>query len=183
MLELAEAKGEADALLAELGSLSAYLDENREFDTFLSNPTVDVDAREKSLERIFRGKVSDLLVDSLQVLNRHGRLELIRAVTQTYRLAHQRLRGRVEARVRTAVQLTRKLRARISEWVGVHTGMEAELVETVDESLIGGMVIEIGDRKFDASVAARLRGIGESLLQRASREIYGGRSHVAEAAG
>ena len=83
MLRLAEAKGEADSLLGELDELVG----------FLSSPMIDPDLRKGSLEKLFRGKVSDLLVDSLQILNEKVRLDLIRAVAQTYRADHAELRG------------------------------------------------------------------------------------------
>jgi F-type H+-transporting ATPase subunit delta len=183
MLELAEAKGEADSLLEELLDLSAFLDKNAELEAFFSSPTVDTEARERSTEKIFRGRASDLLVDSLQVLNRNGRLDLLRAIVETYRLAHGELRGLVEVQVRTAVPLTDELRASIKDLFGRYTGKDAVLVEGRDESLIGGMVVQVGDRKFDTSVASRLKKLNDSLLERASLEIHGGKSYVTEAAG
>jgi len=180
MLELADAKDEADSLLAELLDLSAYLATNADLDAFFLSPMLDVDARAKSIERIFRGKAGDLLVDSLQVLNRKGRLGLFRSIVETYRLAHQKLRGRVEVHVKTAVPLGRKLRARIKDLTDRYTGKDTVLVETVDEAVIGGVVVQIGDKKFDTSVASKLRRLSDSLLKRASYEIHGGKSYVTE---
>ena len=74
MLQLAEARGEADDLLAELLALSRQLEKNPEFESVLSSPRIDAKARETTLEKIFRGRVSALLVDSLQLLNRKERL-------------------------------------------------------------------------------------------------------------
>ena len=54
----------------------------------------------------------------------------------------------------------------------------AQLVERVDESVLGGLTMRIGDEKFDTTVAMRLRQIGEAMQQRASQEIHGGKSYV-----
>lgn len=180
MLELAEAKGEADSLLAELLDLSAYLAKNADLEAFFYSPMLDVDARAKSIERIFRGKAGDLLVDSLQVVNGKGRLGLLRSIIEAFRLAHQKLRGRAEVHVTTAVPLSKKLRARIKDLTDRYTRKDTVLVETLDESVIGGMIVQIGDKKFDASVASRLRRLSDSLLERASYEIHGGKSYVTE---
>ena len=61
------------------------------------------------------------------------------------------------------------------------TGLEAQLTETVDEGLIGGMVVRVGDRKVDTSVARELRRLGDRLLDRASVEIQAGKTYFAEA--
>jgi F-type H+-transporting ATPase subunit delta len=180
MLELAVSSGEADTLLEELRELSVLAEENADFEAFLSSPTIDAEAREQSLEKLFRGKASDLLVNSLQILNRKERLGLVCAVAESYRLAHEELRGQIDVHVRTAVKLNDEQRQRIKEVAGWHAGKEAVLVEEVDESIIGGMVMRIGDRKYDSSVATELRQLGVALIERASREIHSRKEHVTE---
>ena len=182
ILQLAEAQGEADSLLEELLGLAAYLDETPELATFFSSPTVDAGVRQKAIEEWFRGRASDLLVDSLQVLNRKERLGLLRTLAETYRLGHEELRGQIDVHVRTAVPLSRAARARLKEVASAHAGKEAKLVEQVDESILGGMIVRIGDEKLDTSVAHRLGRLGQMLADRASLEIHSGKSYFTEAA-
>lgn len=181
MIALALEQGEADNLLSELHELAGRLDDDPDFERFFASPIVDADARAASIEKIFRGRLSDLLVDSLGVLNRKGRLALFGAVVTAYRVAHQEACGRVEVHVKSAVPLNDELRERISETIGRYTGRETELVEEVDGELIGGLIVQIGDEKFDASVARSLERLGASLRRRASLEIHSGKSYVAEA--
>lgn len=178
MLDLAESQGQADELLDELHALADLLDKNAQLATFLSSPTVDVAARAQTLEKAFRGKASDLLVDSLQVLNRKERLGLLRAVCETYRLAHAELRNIVDVYVTTAVPLTDNLRGNLREVAAKFAGKAALLVERVDESVLGGLTMRIGDEKFDTTVAMRLRQIGEAMRERASQEVHGGKAYV-----
>lgn len=178
MLQLAESLGEADSLLEELTDFAARLEDDLEFDAFLSSPTIDANARRTAFETLLRGKYSDLFVDSLQVLNRKGRLGLIRGLARTYHLLLEDLRGRVEVHVRTAAPLTDRHRSELKEVAAKQTGKEVDLVETIDESLIGGLIVQIGDQRFDTSVAARLKRLAGALLDRASREIHSGRTHL-----
>lgn len=177
ILDLAESKGEADSLLDELLALSVYIDGHPEINVFFSNPTVGASIRERSIEKWFRGRASDLLVDTLQVVNRKERLGLLRAIAEAYRLDHEKLRGQVDVHVRAAVPLDDKARASLKEIAKALSGMEAKLVEHVDESVIGGLVVQIGDRKYDTSVATRLKKLAAVLGDRASREIHSGRSY------
>ena len=182
MFDFAGSTGLADALLEELQDLTAYLEQDADFDNFLSTPAVDTASRAKVIEKLFRGKYSDLLVDSLQVLNNRERLGLLRAVTQTYRRLHEEARGHVDVHVRTAVPLTDALRIRLRDVAGKYTGKQAYLLETVDESLIGGLVMQIGDEKFDTSLRSRLKALRAGLLDRASRELHSGKSYIERAA-
>lgn len=178
MLDLAESQDQADDLLDELQALADLLDKNAPLEAFLSSPTVDAAARAQTLEKAFRGKASDLLVDSLQVMNRKERLGLLRTVCETYRLAHAELRNIVDVHITTAVPLSDILRGKLREVASKFAGKAAELVEKVDESVLGGLTMRIGDKKFDTTVAMQLRQIGEAMQERASQEIHGGKSYV-----
>lgn len=178
MLGLALKDGSGESLGEELNDLADYIDRDSGFEHFLSSPTIDPSKRDRLIEKLFRGKYSDLCVDSLQVLNRKERLGLIRAVAHTFHLLHEEQQGRIEVYIITATALTDELRSKLVGVLNKHTGKETDLIESVDESLIGGMVVRIGDEKFDMSVATKLNTMHESLLDRASRESHSGRSFV-----
>ena len=180
MLRLAEERGEGDALLEELQELVALLDQDPRLDDFLASPLVDGKVRARVIEETFRGRASDVLVDSLQVINRKGRLAFLRAVAEAYRIAHRDLRGWVEVHVRTAVALTDAQRARVRNAAAASTGKKPTLAERVDPKLIGGIVIEAEGRKIDASVLTRLLEVRDALRNRASEEIIRGTPYVAE---
>jgi len=178
MVELAESQGQADSLLEELHEVAALAETDPQLGTFLSSPTVDATARARVIETAFRGKASDLLVDSLQVLNRKDRLGLLQALYVTYRLAHEELRNIIDVDVTTAVALSDGMRARIRELVTAMSGKQAELIEKVDESVLGGITLRIGDDKLDSTVLMKLRKLSTAMQERASHEIQGGRTYL-----
>jgi F-type H+-transporting ATPase subunit delta len=180
ILHVAEEKGQAEELLEELNGLIEYLDGNPELDRFLASPMIEAEPREKVIEQAFRGKASDLLLDSLLVVNRKGRLSALRAIVAAYRAELRDLRGWVDVHVRTAVPLTADLRQRLEQTLATSTGRKPTLIEKVDPSVIGGLVVEVQGRKIDASVASRLHDLSAALLARASREIHSGKAYVAE---
>jgi F-type H+-transporting ATPase subunit delta len=180
ILRVAEEGGQAEALLEELNGLVEYLDRNPEFERFLASPLIEEGPHAQVIEDAFRGKASDLLVDSLLVINRKGRLSALRAIAVAYRAALRDLRGWMDVHVRTAVPLTEPLRARLNQVLAASTSRRPTLIEKVDPALIGGLVIEVEGRKVDASVASRLHDLSEALLTRASREIHSGKAYVAQ---
>jgi F-type H+-transporting ATPase subunit delta len=180
MLGLAEERGQSDALLDELKELVEFLDQNPKVEHFLASQMVDEEGRARVLDDLLRGQASDLLLDSLQVINRKGRLGQLRAIAESYRIALRDLRGWVDVHVRTAVPLDEAQRTRLQDVLAASTGRKPTLFERIDPSLIGGIVVEVAGRKFDASVASRLHDLSEALLARASREIHSGTAYVAE---
>jgi F-type H+-transporting ATPase subunit delta len=177
LLQVAQGRAQAAEVLEELQELAALSERDAAFRTFLESPLIESEGREKSLETIFRGKASDLLVDTLQVMNRKGRIGLLPAVAKAFEDAVADARGQVDVFVRSAVALTEAQRDAVRVAVQKKIGRAARLIEKVDASLIGGMVVQIGDRKVDASVSTRLRGLSEALLARGTRQILSG-AHV-----
>ncbi len=177
MLGLAERRGEADDLRAELGGLARLARTAPAFAAFLANPLIDQDRRAASLERILRGKASDLLVDALGVINRKGRIGLLPEIAAAYDARHDALRGVIEVRVASAVPLDGGQRERLRAAVRAKTGREARLTESVEPSLLGGLVVRFGDRKVDGTIETSLRTLMAALLARATREILSG-THV-----
>lgn len=177
LLGLAGKAGAAAEVREELTAIERLVAEQPGFRDLLTNPAIDADERRGSLERLFRGRASDLVVDALQVMNRKGRIALVPAVAAAYRAAHDRLERRVEVRVASAVPLDDGQRKSLAAAIEGGTGLAPTLVERVDPSLVGGLVVSLGDTKIDASVASRLRKLSEALRARASRQLGSG-SHV-----
>ena len=178
ILRVAEEQGQAETLQDELNELVTYLDSNPAIEQFLGSPLIEEGPHAAAIERAFRGKASDLLVDSLLVINRKGRLGSLRAIAAGYRAALRDLRGWMDVHVRTAVPLTDPLRARLIEALAASTSRKPALIEHVDPAVIGGLIIQIEGRKIDASLASRLHHLSEALHARASREIHSGKAYV-----
>lgn len=174
LLDLAAEQGTVDELLDELTALAGYLEAHPEVGELFASPFVDSKERARSLEKVFRGRASDLLVDAMQVMNRKGRLGFMRTLARAYWLELRDRRGQVPVVVRTAVPLSAPLRERLSEALAGFTGLQPILIEKVDPSVLGGMVVVVAGTKIDTSVASRLRDLGAAFERRSSEEIQRG---------
>lgn len=182
--DLADQRGVSPQVLADLEEVEQVLDADERLEGVFQSPLIDAEERGRVLDRIFRGKAHDLVVDTLQVMNRKGRLGLVRALVEAFRQENDRREKRVEVQVTTAVPLTESLRSRLVETLEARGARRTvRLVETVDQTIIGGLIVQADDRKYDHSVARDLTHVGEALADRASREIQSGKSYVSESDG
>lgn len=134
--------------------------------------------REQVIKDAFHGRVDDLFLDFILVMNRHDRLDIIRAVGAEYRELRDALYNRVRFQVRAAVKLNDEQKQEIVTRAREHFKMEPVLVEIVDPSLIGGLQIQVGDTLYDLSLRSRLDKIKQQLLARGSHEIQRGRDRL-----
>ncbi len=177
LLALASDRAEADQIEGELAELAGLLVGNPELESYLSSPLVDEEARTATLEKAFRTRANELVVNTLQVMHGKGRLRLLRALAEAYRLENEHRRGEVDVEVTTAVELSDELRRRLAVTASRYAGRTARLIEKVDAELLGGLVLKIGDRKIDSSLARQIHDAREGLFERASQELHGEKSY------
>ena len=183
MYGLAASRGETEQLLAELQEIAGLIERDEGFATFVSSPLIDTEDRARTLEKLFRGKASDLLVDSLQVIQQKERLALLPTIAETFRVEHQERQKRVDVHIKTASALSDRLRDDLQRAIQERYGKQPELLEEVDETLIGGMVLQVGDEKIDTSVVRQIEKLRFTLHERAAKEIHRSRKEGASAAG
>ena len=185
LLELAEAAG-GDEKIAETGEQLAAVVEivhsDPQFAEFLRSPIVKRSSRGDSIRRMLDGQVSDLLLRFLLVLNDKGRLGRLADVSAAFEEILNERFGKVEVDVFTVDG--RLDDAQVSLMAGKirsKLGKEPVFHQYKDPSLIGGLVLRVGDQLIDGSVRGRLRGLRESLLGRGTAAIRsGGESFYSE---
>ena len=181
LLKLAEAQGQADSVLEELEDLGSLIDRDPAFANFLRSPLVGTEDRRLSVDRMFQGKMNEILLDTVHVMNSKGRAGLVRALVEAYSQEYEELRGQVRVAVQSAVPLTETLRQQLQQAVTGFTGKTPKLEESVDPDLIGGLVLQVTDRRVDTSVFKEIKGLRQQLLDRASQEIHSGKTYLEEA--
>jgi len=174
LLELTEQSGQSEAVAEDFSEFDKLLKTDEAFAEFMYSQSVDSDARSQVLEKNFRGRMNDLLLSTIQVVNRKERCELLELIRERFRLALEAARNEVDVYVTSAIALNDDLRESLRQATTSITGKTVRFIETVDPSILGGLVVRIDDEKLDNSVINRLRGLNASLMERASEEIHKG---------
>ncbi|MBX2852242.1 MAG: ATP synthase F1 subunit delta [Phycisphaeraceae bacterium] len=164
LLELAREQGVVDALTDEVQQLLPVIAEGGELNRLLTNPAIGDAERAKIVERVFSGKVSDLLYKMMRVLCDKGRLGSLSQVAAGYLLAVSDDRGHIDVEAYIASELDSDAAKKVAEQIGQALGKTVTLTQKVDESLIGGLKIKVGDQLIDASVASQLRSMKNKMI-------------------
>jgi F-type H+-transporting ATPase subunit delta len=157
LFELAAERRETEAVGRELATVEATLSDPA-LREHLGNPWVPVRVkRGTATEVASRLGVSKLVRDFVGLLAARGRLDHIEEISRAYRNLDDDARGRVRATVRTAVPLTDAERATLSSRLSARLdGKQVLLEETVDRTLLGGFVAQVGSTVLDGSVDGQL---------------------------
>lgn len=159
--ELARDAGSFDDWERDLATLAAALDD-AELRRLLEHPAVAYGDKERVLRQVVRG-VGDQPLNLVLLMVRRGRPGAIGPMVERFAELVRRQRGITLAEVRTALPLEEEQRTAVVSRLHELTGDEIQINEVVDEALIGGIAVRIGDRLYDASVRSRLERLRARL--------------------
>jgi len=172
LLGAAEKAGQADQVVDELDSLVAdVLDNQSRVDAILTSPRLTHEERLPILNKAFGGKLSPTLMTFLKVVSKHGRLDSLRAIARAARKQLNTIRGRVEVLVETAYPLSNPIRDRITARLSELLHRQVILTTRINEELLGGLVVRVGDTVYDASLAASLKRMQQVTLEHTKQTI------------
>jgi F-type H+-transporting ATPase subunit delta len=160
LLGLAVEKDVLDKVHHDMILFSKVCDENRDFALMLRNPVIKHDTKRAILEKIFKGRVNNLTLAMFDIITRKNREPLLPAIASTFHLAYNEHKEIGGATVTTAILLDSKLRSEIEQIVKkLSDKREVEIEEKIDADMIGGFVLNVGDRQIDASIKNKLKAL------------------------
>jgi ATP synthase F1 delta subunit len=163
LLDVVDEPAQAVEIASQLEQIVGVLEGAAGSDDLLAYVTLSGQHQEQMVERIFGGRCDPRLEAFLWVLARNGRLELLRAVSRRFGQLLRIRQGKVEVTVTTAIEMAPSFREQLMAELKDLAGGTPDLTLQVKESLLGGMVVTVGDRLYDASVAAELKRMRKKL--------------------
>ena len=160
--EIASRDGTLDEWAAGLELAAAFVGDER-VTSIVDNPARPYRERLEVLDKLLKGRVPEGVLRLAGLLAERARVERLAGVATEYGRLLDRERGIVEARVTSAAPLTADETDAVRAWVERTTGSQVKLSATVDEALIGGLTVRVGDTLMDASVRGRLERLRAQL--------------------
>lgn len=164
--DVAKATNSLDKWLSDLRDLAEAVS-NSELSDFLENPRLLEASKRDVLKKVIPG-IGDGVVNLALFLIVKGKLSGAQGIAEDFDHLLDEQRGIVRASVKTAIPLDEAEKNQVMQQLAKVTGKQIKLETKVDPSLMGGMVLRVGDRVLDGSVKARLEALRQSLVERAT---------------
>lgn len=131
------------------------ISENSDLDLALKNAIAKQDTKREILNQVFPN-LNPLTSQLFNVLVDNNRLDVVADVAQKYNELYDAHIGKEKATVTTAIQMTEDLEIKVMAKIKELTSKSVELENIVDESIIGGFILRVGDIQYNASIASKL---------------------------
>ncbi|QIE59946.1 ATP synthase F1 subunit delta [Rasiella rasia] len=155
-LEQANEANLGEVVFGDMKSVAATLENSKELRTVLSSPVIKGEDKKQALVKIFENN-SDVTKGLIDILTTNKRIELLGGVANSYVDLYNQAKGVKVAEVTTAVPLSSELENKVLAKVKEMTGSDnVTLQNKLDESIIGGFILRVGDLQYNASIANQL---------------------------
>lgn len=162
---LAKEKNKLEALKTDIEQISGLCANSKDFVRFLESPVIKTSKKKELLDSIFKGKIENLTLKFLYLITRNKRESHIPGICYNFLQLARKDQNIQSATLTTAAEIDPKTIERIKTLIEKELNAKVEITSRVDSKIIGGMVLRLDDKQYDASVATQLKKIKQQLLQ------------------
>ena len=162
ILEIADSKGVASEVSADMTLIATTITGNSELTHFIQNPLIKTDTKKNVVLEVF-ASVNPFTQSIFHLLLENKRFEILAAIAVEYNNLFDVMNGVEVAKVTTAFPMDAALEAKVLAKIATFSDKKVTIENTVDASIIGGFILRIGDKQYNASVANRLHVLKREL--------------------
>lgn len=156
ILDTAISSGTAAKVNDDMALIIATVDSNAELKEFLSSPIIDSNSKMNVLAEVFASVQSETK-SLFRLLQENKRFEILSSIAIQFNALFDEMNGIEVAKVTTAFPITPDLEAKVLDKIATISDKKVTIENIVDPSIIGGFILRIGDKQYNASVANRLQ--------------------------
>lgn len=166
VFELAKDGKGLDALERDIGTLDGALSGSADFRSLIHSPVYSRDAQGKAVGALAEKMgLSDTLSNTLKLMASKRRLFVLPQLLAALRGLIADEKGEVTAEVRAATKLTAEQEKKLAETLKGSVGKDVKMNITVDEGLIGGLVVKVGSKMIDTSIRSKLMSLQNTMKE------------------
>ncbi|MBB2146696.1 ATP synthase F1 subunit delta [Pedobacter sp. LMG 31464] len=166
LIDLSTEQNALEEIKNDMVLFEKIVHDNSELEAILKNPIVPLDKKLGILTDVFGNKVHKITNSFLKLVVNKGRSAILFDTAKQFVAQYNLIKGIVTAEVTSAIALTDTSRAEIVSLVKKELGAKEVIVkEKIDEKLIGGFILKVGDKQFDASIASGLSKLKKEFAQ------------------
>ncbi len=163
--EFALEKGEESRLYEEMKVLEGHFKTFQSMKGALDDPTISIEEKEKVLITAAGISVSESYKRLLALILEHKRENYIYPIALMYQVYYRKQKGIVITKLTTSDAVSSEIKEKISNIVADETKEKVDMISITDPSIIGGFVLELEDKRLDASVKNQLIKMKQQLIE------------------
>ncbi len=164
LYQVAWAEGQLDKVEDELFQIRKLVEKQHELRNFLKDINISIEAKKKALREILGKDINQLVLKHLEFILEQERAGLIPQIAQAFSDILLTERNQIMAEVTTAISLTPELMESLRKRLSEVSGRDVVIKNMVDESILGGVIVRLGDKIINGSIRHSLDELHDNLV-------------------
>lgn len=163
LFDFAVEQAQQDTINADMKMLSGVCHTNRDFQLLLISPIIKADKKQNIINSLFENKINKISLMYLRIIIRKRRESHIKGIAERYQYLYNEYKCIKTAVLKTSISIDESMKIKAKEIIKKYTNCEALLIEEVKKELIGGFVLTIDDKQYDASIKNKIQKLNKEF--------------------
>ncbi len=163
LLELAAETNNLEYCCSDMKTVLSACQDSKEFYLFLKSPIIKTDKKIIIIEEIFSNKLSKLTNGFIKIITRKKREAILDSVAKSFISLYKEKKSIISAKLVTATEIDNETREEVLDFIKKKGHKNVDLQEKIDKSIIGGAIINIGNKQIDASVSNKINEMKQNF--------------------
>jgi F-type H+-transporting ATPase subunit delta len=164
LVEFGQEKKVLPEIEEEIKFLADLVTENKDFRLFLSAPEITRESKKEFIEKVFKGNLSELMINFLKVLLDNDRQSCLVDINQALGTLLDQVNNRQKVTIVTSVEIDEAMKSKLSARLKDVLKKDIILNVEINTKILGGIIIKVGDTVIDGSLLKDLKNIKNNLL-------------------
>ena len=163
LLELAVETNNLENCYSDMNTILTACQESKEFYLLLKSPIIKTDKKIIIIEEVFSNKLSDLTNGFIKIITSKKREAILDSVAKSFISLYKEKKNIISAKLVTATEIDNETREEVLDFIKKKGHKNVDLQEKIDKSIIGGAIINIGNKQIDASVSNKINEMKQNF--------------------
>lgn len=164
LIDLAKEQNVLEAVKNDIIQFQRIAKQNHSLQTMLKSPVVNNGDKIAVLNKVFNTGFNAMTLSFFAIVVRKNRSAVLESISEAFLQQYNDLNNIISATVKTAQAIDTSVTAEVTQFIEKQSGKKVSLTTVIDPSLIGGLVIQIGDNLYDASISGKINKVKQNLL-------------------
>ncbi len=164
LLDLSKEQNVLEAVKNDMIQFQLIAKQNISLQTMLKSPVVNNGDKMAVLKKIFASGFNPMTISFFAIVVRKNRAAVLESISETFLQQYNDFNNIISATVKTAQPIDAAVTAEVTQFIEKQSGKKVALTTIIDPSLIGGLVIQVGDNLYDASISGKINKVKQNLL-------------------
>ena len=163
LLELAVETNNLEDCYSDMNTILTACQESKDFYLLLKSPIIKTDKKIIIIEEVFSNKLSELTNGFIKIITSKKREAILDSVAKSFISLYKEKKNIISAKLVTATEIDSDTREEVLDFIKKKGHKNVDLQEKIDKSIIGGAIINIGNRQIDASVSNKINEMKQNF--------------------